>query len=405
MSLGALDSPDAWLSGFCENTARTPFDLIDQDCKLQDKGSWNLESKTWARSAAECRHRCESCKRCIFYSYSHDASDCSWFTQCNVGELQQQYHFRTQKLNRTLELVVPAQKALEQQAQSHRACAIPPHSASGRTLADAAHLYKAWKTPVLTSTYHAAFAATRQKLRRVLEIGVFKGFSLAMWASYFPRARIVGVDHFTGRQGTGLQSHLSGAQLLASARRVAGRWRTANGAPRIVLRSANQAKPAELDALVQNLSASDGAFDLVLDDGSHRPVDQLATFARLFPLVAPGGWYVIEDIGSSWNRMYGHLPQPHAAHGAGRDTGHGTRRWSKHRTNAEVLDVIEQTTALGMVTGWLQSGFMREGKIRSALASSSTYLEQEIECMHFAAAHDGATVLIRKRRQQRPAPL
>lgn len=37
-------------------------------------------------------------------------------------------------------------------------------------------------------------------------------------------------------------------------------------------------------------------FDVVIDDGSHYDQHQLATLKHLFPLVKPGGYYVIEDV-------------------------------------------------------------------------------------------------------------
>ncbi len=41
-------------------------------------------------------------------------------------------------------------------------------------------------------------------------------------------------------------------------------------------------------------------LDLVIDDGSHEPGHQLKTLVKLFPRVAPGGLYVIEDIETSY---------------------------------------------------------------------------------------------------------
>lgn len=38
------------------------------------------------------------------------------------------------------------------------------------------------------------------------------------------------------------------------------------------------------------------AFDIVIDDGSHRPDHQQVTLEMLFPRLAPGGIYVIEDL-------------------------------------------------------------------------------------------------------------
>ena len=38
------------------------------------------------------------------------------------------------------------------------------------------------------------------------------------------------------------------------------------------------------------------AFDIIVDDASHWNEQQPATLRQLFPLVKPGGYYVIEDV-------------------------------------------------------------------------------------------------------------
>eukprot|EP00928_Gymnodinium_smaydae_P078209 TRINITY_DN6194_c0_g2_i1.p1 TRINITY_DN6194_c0_g2~~TRINITY_DN6194_c0_g2_i1.p1 ORF type:complete len:295 (+),score=30.86 TRINITY_DN6194_c0_g2_i1:78-962(+) len=54
---------------------------------------------------------------------------------------------------------------------------------------------------------------------------------------------------------------------------------------------------------------SDG-FDVILDDGSHIPNHQFASFVNLWPLIRPGGVYMIEDIHGDcplWNWiLHGH---------------------------------------------------------------------------------------------------
>ncbi|MGC8470130.1 MAG: hypothetical protein ACP5NI_09530 [Acetobacteraceae bacterium] len=43
--------------------------------------------------------------------------------------------------------------------------------------------------------YEALFGHLRDQSFCLLEIGVFQGNSLDLWKRYFPKARIVGVDH------------------------------------------------------------------------------------------------------------------------------------------------------------------------------------------------------------------
>jgi Methyltransferase domain len=98
---------------------------------------------------------------------------------------------------------------------------------------------------------------------RVCELGVFSGGSLAAWQQIFPRGLVAGVDINPG----------------------AG-W--PDGTIRIV---ASQDDPA-LPALLAGYSPE---WDLIVDDASHDGTLTAAALDHLWPLVAPGGFYVIED--------------------------------------------------------------------------------------------------------------
>lgn len=89
--------------------------------------------------------------------------------------------------------------------------------------------------------------------------------SVAMWRGYFPKARIVGVDisDCSGFAGEGFE-----------------------------FVRADCGDPAQL-ARVAELRRQ---FDIVVDDGSHASFHQQLTFRALFPLVKPGGTYLIEDL-------------------------------------------------------------------------------------------------------------
>ena len=97
----------------------------------------------------------------------------------------------------------------------------------------------------------------------VCEIGVFSGLSLRMWQDLFPRGLIAGVDKDPGAQ-----------------------W--PDGTIRIVSEQDDPALPGLLDAHAP-------AWVLIVDDASHIGVKTAATFEQLWPRVAPGGFYVIED--------------------------------------------------------------------------------------------------------------
>lgn len=138
------------------------------------------------------------------------------------------------------------------------------------------HLY----TPV----YHRFFEPLRERPLRLLEIGVGGyaytcqgGPSLRMWADYFPHASIVGMD------------------LFPKALELPDRVTVVQG---------SQSSAEDLDRVWRE----HGPFDIVIDDGSHRQSDILASFHRLFERLAPGGLYVIEDLHTAFNPAYGGSP-------------------------------------------------------------------------------------------------
>lgn len=109
---------------------------------------------------------------------------------------------------------------------------------------------------------------------RMLEIGANLGGSLQLWRKYFnhPDAVIVGVDN-----------NRRCAQLDDPARNVH---------VRIGLQQ-------DTDFLAKVVDEF-GPFDIVLDDGSHVPSWTLKSFQYLFPRLADGGAYLVEDLFSCY---------------------------------------------------------------------------------------------------------
>ncbi len=98
---------------------------------------------------------------------------------------------------------------------------------------------------------------------RVCEIGVLNGLGLVMLQDMYPQGIVAGVDFNPG-------SHWPGGTI------------------RIVAAQSDPELPAMLGEHAQ-------AWDLIIDDASHKGALTAATFTMLWPLVAPGGFYVIED--------------------------------------------------------------------------------------------------------------
>ena len=129
--------------------------------------------------------------------------------------------------------------------------------------------------------YARHFEPLRDRPIRLLEIGIGGysvagrgGHSLQVWRDYGPAWKIAGIDIED-------KSFLDGDRI-----------RTFTG---------DQADAAFLRRVVSEA----GPFDVVIDDGSHRQPDILASFATLWPLLMPGGIYVIEDMETAYRPEYG----------------------------------------------------------------------------------------------------
>jgi len=148
----------------------------------------------------------------------------------------------------------------------------PPADIDPLTRAAIRHGCDKWGTHFYTPVYHELFVSRRDQALRMLEIGVggfqfaaMGGASLRMWADYFPRAAIVGIDIVEKRLDLD---------------------------PRITVLQGSQDDAEFLRRVV----ADHGPFDIIIDDGSHVPQHVLASFDCLFPTLADGGVYVIEDV-------------------------------------------------------------------------------------------------------------
>lgn len=135
------------------------------------------------------------------------------------------------------------------------------------------------KTQTLVKQYEAFFA-TRQNFRpqNVFELGLWDGGSLAFWFEYFQPKKHVGIDLQQRGDSDYFRRYVSSRGLSA---RLKTYWET------------NQADAPKLRSIVNR--EFDGPLDLVIDDASHFYQPTKSSFECLFPLLRPGGLYVIED--------------------------------------------------------------------------------------------------------------
>lgn len=143
--------------------------------------------------------------------------------------------------------------------------------------------------------YEPLLAPLRQSAVRLLEIGVEDGASLAGWREFFPAAEQVwGVGLGAGdRQGLELSGKVDwGEGGVADCGQDPG--------PPCAIIRGDQSDSAFLAQLVRNTG---GNFTVVVDDGSHLPAHQLFTLEALWPSVAPGGLYIVEDVETRSGRL------------------------------------------------------------------------------------------------------
>jgi hypothetical protein len=132
------------------------------------------------------------------------------------------------------------------------------------------------KRPDLVDAYLELLG--RMQPRRIVELGICKGGSTALMALIARPDKLVSIEMSPRRVGA-LNTMLERKGLSASAVQHYG---------------TSQGDVATLRSLV-NHEFGDQPLDLVIDDASHDLALTRTSFNMLFPLLRPGGRYVIED--------------------------------------------------------------------------------------------------------------
>ena len=128
------------------------------------------------------------------------------------------------------------------------------------------------------SYYDLLFGPLKNDPVSMLEIGVQNGGSLETWAEYFKKGeRFIGCD-IDPKCGA----------LQYDDPRIS-----------IVIGDANAANTFHAIRAIKQ------SFDIVIDDGSHVSTDVINGFINYFPMVKPGGLYVVEDTHTLYNDQFG----------------------------------------------------------------------------------------------------
>ena len=120
-----------------------------------------------------------------------------------------------------------------------------------------------------THRYDAHLQGRYREKLRILELGVKEGMSMDLWRRAFPRSVVFGIDIKPEREWKRLTAH--------------ERIHTFN------------LDYTDKDQLVK-FAEENGPFDVIIDDGLHKPDPQRNAFKILWKYLSSNGVYVVEDL-------------------------------------------------------------------------------------------------------------
>ena len=121
--------------------------------------------------------------------------------------------------------------------------------------------------------YNFHFYPMRERVKKILEIGVDRGESLLMWKEYFPNAEIHGLD---------IQKEC---------------MKFNKG--RIKIHICDQSD----QIFLKEFGEKNNFFDIIIDDGSHIHDHIIKSFTSLYPYLNNNGYYVVEDIVNNYETI------------------------------------------------------------------------------------------------------
>jgi hypothetical protein len=124
-----------------------------------------------------------------------------------------------------------------------------------------------------TEVYSEIFKEVNAKTsnQKILEFGVFKGDSIRTYLNYFSNPTISAVDWFPIQES----------------------WPIANN---VTYHQANQSHREEIAKTLAKINQN---FDLVIEDGGHRPDQQYYSLIETIKYLRPGSIYILEDLHTS----------------------------------------------------------------------------------------------------------
>jgi cephalosporin hydroxylase len=139
--------------------------------------------------------------------------------------------------------------------------------------------FRFYKMKEVVEQYESFFSRRSDfRPKRVIELGIYDGGSTAFWYELFRPQKYVALDIQDQTDPPYFRRYVESRGLGG---RIKTYWNT------------DQANKARLRTIVE--TEFEGPPDLVIDDASHLYWLTRASFEALFPLLMPGGLYIIED--------------------------------------------------------------------------------------------------------------
>lgn len=115
---------------------------------------------------------------------------------------------------------------------------------------------------------------------QLLEIGVHAGYGLLSWLRYFKNSTVTGVEYSDTFINLYNQHFINYDEFC-----------------RVKLKFFDSTNPENWELYVPLHIKK---YDVIIDDGSHLPNDQIKTLKAAWPYLKPGGYYFIEDISTRY---------------------------------------------------------------------------------------------------------
>lgn len=126
-----------------------------------------------------------------------------------------------------------------------------------------------------TAPYSLFFEPIRNKATKFAEIGVFRGASVLSWRRFFPlTTRIYGFDN-----------DADNVKSIA-----AYQW------PNVVVDTMDASQEGSIHEMLTKYTRDGELFDVLLDDASHDPEDQVKVIRIGLQFLKQGGLLIVEDV-------------------------------------------------------------------------------------------------------------